>query len=62
MQVEDVGDTKSSILKTARCIFLERGVRGFYIGLTIGYVKMAPMVATSFYVYDRMKRFLGLFK
>ncbi|KAJ5480436.1 hypothetical protein N7530_005945 [Penicillium desertorum] len=62
MQVEDVGDTKSSILKTARCIFLERGVRGFYIGLTIGYVKMAPMVATSFYVYDRMKRFLGLIK
>jgi solute carrier family 25 protein 16 len=62
MQVQGVGDTKSSILKTARHIFLERGVRGFYIGLTIGYVKMAPMVATSFYVYDRMKRFLGLIK
>ncbi|KAF3022216.1 hypothetical protein E8E15_004863 [Penicillium rubens] len=60
MQVESVGDTKSSILKTARRIFLERGVRGFYVGLTIGYVKMAPMVATSFYVYDRMKRLLGL--
>lgn len=60
IQVGSVIGTKSGILETAQCIFLERGVRGFYVGLTIGYVKMAPMVATSFYVYDRMKRFLGL--
>lgn len=60
IQVGSVVDTKSGILETAQRIFLERGVRGFYVGLTIGYVKMAPMVATSFYVYDRMKRFLGL--
>ncbi|KAJ5155001.1 uncharacterized protein N7500_010440 [Penicillium coprophilum] len=60
MQVGTVADTKMGILETAQRIFLERGVRGFYVGLTIGYVKMAPMVATSFYVYDRMKRFLGL--
>lgn len=60
IQVGSVVDTKPGILKTAQGIFLERGVRGFYVGLTIGYVKMAPMVATSFYVYDRMKRFLGL--
>lgn len=60
IQVGSVVDTKSGILETAQRIFLERGMRGFYVGLTIGYVKMAPMVATSFYVYDRMKRFLGL--
>ncbi|KAJ5956647.1 hypothetical protein N7501_010926 [Penicillium viridicatum] len=60
IQVGSVVDPKPGILKTAQRIFLERGVRGFYVGLTIGYVKMAPMVATSFYVYDRMKRFLGL--
>ncbi|CAG8071646.1 unnamed protein product [Penicillium nalgiovense] len=60
IQVERVGDTESSILETARGIFLDRGVRGFYVGLTIGYVKIAPMVATSFYVYNQMKRFLGL--
>ncbi|KAJ5360849.1 hypothetical protein N7517_010040 [Penicillium concentricum] len=62
IQVRSVDHAKDGILETARCIFLERGVRGFYVGLTIGYVKMAPMAATSFYVYDRMKRFLGLIK
>ncbi|KAJ5211245.1 Mitochondrial carrier protein [Penicillium cf. griseofulvum] len=60
MQVGNVVNGQRGILETAQCIFLERGVRGFYVGLTIGYVKMAPMVATSFYVYDRMKRYLGL--
>ncbi|KAJ5519661.1 hypothetical protein N7463_000114 [Penicillium fimorum] len=62
IQVGNVDHAKSGILETARRVFLERGVRGFYVGLTIGYVKMAPMAATSFYVYDRMKRFLGLIK
>ncbi|KAE8329589.1 mitochondrial carrier domain-containing protein [Aspergillus sergii] len=60
MQVGSVVGSKSGILETARRVFMERGVRGFYLGLTIGYVKMAPMVATSFYVYDRMKRLLGV--
>jgi len=60
IQVGSVVVAQLGIVGTAQCIFLERGVRGFYVGLTIGYVKMAPMVATSFYVYDRMKRLLGL--
>jgi hypothetical protein len=29
--------------------------RGFWVGLTIGYVKVVPMVAVSFYVYERAK-------
>lgn len=62
IQVASVVGTQSGILETIQRIYLERGVRGFYVGLTIGYVKMVPMVATSFYVYDRMKRFLGLIK
>jgi solute carrier family 25 protein 16 len=60
MQVARVVGTQSGIFGTAQRIYLERGVRGFFVGLIIGYMKMAPMVATSFYVYDRMKRFLGL--
>ena len=60
IQVGSVVGARLGIVDTARRIFLERGIRGFYVGLTIGYVKMAPMVATSFYVYDRMKRFMGL--
>ncbi|KAJ5542356.1 hypothetical protein N7461_008359 [Penicillium sp. DV-2018c] len=60
IQVAGVVGDRLSIVETSRRVFRERGVRGFYTGLSIGYVKMAPMVATSFYVYDRMKRYLGL--
>ncbi|KAE8372410.1 mitochondrial carrier domain-containing protein [Aspergillus bertholletiae] len=60
IQVGTVVGTRSGIMETAHRVFLERGLRGFYVGLTIGYVKVAPMVATSFYVYDRMKRWLGI--
>ncbi|KAJ5143783.1 uncharacterized protein N7515_002570 [Penicillium bovifimosum] len=60
IQVAGVVGDRLSIVETSQRVFRERGVRGFFIGLNIGYVKMAPMVATSFYVYDRMKRYLGL--
>ncbi|OGM47142.1 mitochondrial carrier protein Leu5 [Aspergillus bombycis] len=60
MQVGSVVGSRLGLLETAQRVILERGVRGFYVGLTIGYVKMAPMVATSFYVYDRMQRWLGI--
>lgn len=46
--------------ETARMIFRERGVAGFFIGLSIGYVKVVPMVAVSFYVYERGKTWLGI--
>ncbi|KAL1961136.1 hypothetical protein VTO42DRAFT_3081 [Malbranchea cinnamomea] len=51
---------RPTILGTARLIFAERGFRGFWVGLTIGYMKVIPMVATSFYVYERAKWFLGI--
>ncbi|KAI9053181.1 hypothetical protein LZ554_003447 [Drepanopeziza brunnea f. sp. 'monogermtubi'] len=49
-----------SIRETAKMIFRERGVMGFWIGLSIGYVKVVPMVAVSFYVYERGKTWLGI--
>ncbi|KAJ5930241.1 mitochondrial carrier [Penicillium verhagenii] len=52
---------RASIIETARSIYLQRGVQGFYLGLTIGYIKIVPMVATSFFVYDRMKGYLGVY-
>ena len=56
-----VGDGhRLTITETARRIFLERGFKGFFVGLTIGYVKVVPMVATSFYVYERSKWLLGI--
>lgn len=51
-----VGDGRRlGMAETARIIVMERGVRGFFIGLTIGYIKMIPMTATGFFVYERLK-------
>jgi len=56
-----VGDGhRMNMAETARKIWLERGWRGFFVGLSIGYVKVVPMVATSFYVYERGKLYLGI--
>lgn len=56
-----VGDGhRLNIGETARLIFKERGIMGFWVGLSIGYVKIIPMVAVSFYVYERGKTWLGI--
>ncbi|KAJ8097478.1 mitochondrial carrier domain-containing protein [Lipomyces tetrasporus] len=49
-----------SIWATARVIWLQRGFKGFFVGLTIGYIKVIPMVSCSFFVYERMKILLGI--
>lgn len=49
-----------SIEGIARIIYKERGWRGFFVGLSIGYIKVTPMVACSFFVYERMKWHLGI--
>lgn len=56
-----VGDGRRlRIRETAGIIFKEKGFRGFWVGLSIGYVKVVPMVAVSFYVYERGKTWLGI--
>ncbi|KAJ4985586.1 mitochondrial carrier protein [Stagonosporopsis vannaccii] len=56
-----VGDGhRLSIAEVAKRIYLERGWRGYFVGLTIGYVKVVPMVATSFFVYERAKYYFGI--
>ncbi|KAH3686418.1 hypothetical protein WICPIJ_002597 [Wickerhamomyces pijperi] len=49
-----------SISKISKEIFKEKGFRGFYVGLSIGYIKVIPMTACSFYVYERCKYYLGV--
>lgn len=49
-----------SIVVTALKIYRESGPKGFFVGLTIGYIKVTPMVACSFFVYERMKHHLGI--
>ncbi|KAL9125595.1 MAG: hypothetical protein Q9217_005221 [Psora testacea] len=46
--------------ETAQRVWRERGWRGFFVGLSIGYIKVVPMAAISFFVYERMKVVLGV--
>ena len=56
-----VGDGKMlGMGETARRIWAERGFRGFFVGLGIGYIKVVPMAAVSFWVYERGKRWFGI--
>ena len=56
-----VGDGRRlRIAETAGMVFREKGLRGFFVGLTIGYVKIVPMAAVSFYTYERMKLWFGI--
>lgn len=56
-----VGDGhRLRMAEVARDIAKEKGYRGFFVGLSIGYVKVIPMVAMSFYVYERMKVVFGI--
>ncbi|KAI9037840.1 coenzyme A transporter [Aspergillus affinis] len=56
-----VGDGhRLGVAETARTIWLERGFRGYFVGLTIGYIKVMPMAATAFFVYERLKWSLGI--
>lgn len=56
-----VGDGhRLTMIEVARSIQADKGIKGFFVGLGIGYVKVIPMVATSFYVYERMKTYFGI--
>ena len=56
-----VGDGhRLGMLEVTGNIWRQAGIRGFFVGLTIGYVKVIPMVAVSFYVYERGKLALGI--
>lgn len=44
--------------ETVSTIWNANGWRGFYIGLSIGYLKVVPMTAVSFAVWQGMKRVL----
>ncbi|KAF2131636.1 mitochondrial carrier [Dothidotthia symphoricarpi CBS 119687] len=56
-----VGDGhRMGIAEVAKRIYVERGWRGYFVGLSIGYIKVVPMAAASFYVYERGKYYLGI--
>ncbi|KAF2226982.1 mitochondrial carrier domain-containing protein [Elsinoe ampelina] len=56
-----VGDGhRLGMAEVARQIMQQKGWRGFYVGLGIGYAKVVPMVSVSFYAYERAKFWLGI--
>ncbi|RKP23852.1 mitochondrial carrier domain-containing protein [Syncephalis pseudoplumigaleata] len=52
--------SRPSALSVARDIWATRGLRGFFVGLSIGYIKVMPMAAVAFTVYDHMKWLLNM--
>ncbi|GAA6005370.1 hypothetical protein JCM11491_002676 [Sporobolomyces phaffii] len=52
--------TQTSFWHTATRIWTHQGWRGFFVGLSIGYLKVVPMNAVSFSSWVFMKRVLGL--
>ncbi|KAJ3340614.1 hypothetical protein HDU93_006729 [Gonapodya sp. JEL0774] len=46
--------------ETAKAIRARSGWKGFFVGLSIGYIKVTPMVAVSFVVYEKMKSILDI--
>ncbi|KAF9967382.1 hypothetical protein BGZ70_009780 [Mortierella alpina] len=62
MQVAGALDPKvfMGMWQTTKQLYMAKGVRGFFVGLSIGYLKVTPMVAISFTVYERMKTFLKI--
>lgn len=46
--------------ETVRAIWTRGGARGFFVGLSIGYLKIVPMNAVSFAVWQSMKRLLDV--
>ena len=46
--------------ETVSSIWGSKGFRGFYVGLSIGYLKIVPMTAVSFAVWQWIKRILDV--
>ncbi|GAA5913496.1 coenzyme A transporter [Sporobolomyces salmoneus] len=54
------GGGKAGFWETGSKIWKTQGWRGFFVGLSIGYLKVVPMNAVSFSSWVFMKRVLGL--
>lgn len=60
MQITGRFGPGQSIYATAKRVYGQNGVRGFFAGLSIGYIKVTPMTAISFFTYEQMKRLLEI--
>ncbi|KAK4050094.1 coenzyme A transporter [Microbotryomycetes sp. JL201] len=62
MQVAPVMSSgqRQGFWETAQGVYRSGGWRGFFVGLSIGYLKVIPMNATSFAVWEALKNVFGL--
>ncbi|KAM0788214.1 hypothetical protein ACM66B_001371 [Microbotryomycetes sp. NB124-2] len=62
MQVAPVMSSgqRQGFWETAQGVYKSGGWRGFFVGLSIGYLKVIPMNATSFAVWEGLKNVFGL--
>lgn len=60
IQVSGITGERPGMIRTAQAIFAQSGFRGFFVGLSIGYIKVTPMFACSFFVYERLKMAFGI--
>ncbi|KAI8818887.1 mitochondrial carrier domain-containing protein [Fimicolochytrium jonesii] len=51
---------RKTTLSTAKWIYGRKGFKGFFVGLSIGYLKVMPMSAVSFFTYEWGKGWLGI--
>lgn len=51
---------RAGFMETARGVYAAQGWRGFFVGLSIGYLKVVPMNAVSFATWLALKQVLGL--
>ncbi|BGP06509.1 hypothetical protein JCM10049v2_002331 [Rhodotorula toruloides] len=54
------GRGRAGFWETAKGVYRQGGWRGFFVGLSIGYLKVVPMNAVSFATWVAMKRVLGM--
>ncbi|GAA6000310.1 hypothetical protein JCM10207_007951 [Rhodosporidiobolus poonsookiae] len=55
-----LGGARKGFWETARGVYGAQGWRGFFVGLSIGYLKVVPMNAVSYASWVGLKRALGL--
>ena len=61
MQVGGVGGGTGVTWRQAfTAIYAQRGLPGFFVGLTIGYLKVVPMTSISFATWQLMKRVMEI--
>ena len=56
----DIHNRHVTTWQTAKSILTTKGFKGLWIGLTIGYLKVIPMFAVSFFSYEYLKTLMHI--